>query len=45
MSETWGAMCKVDTRQIQTVSLATVDGFVLETKTMGQFVEPEPNQD
>ena len=45
MSETWGAMYKVDTRQIQTVSLATVDGFVLETKTMGQFVEPEPNQD
>lgn len=37
MSEAWGAMCKVDTRQIQTVSLCTVDGFQLERKTMGSF--------
>ena len=37
MSEAWGAMCKVDTRQIQTVSLCTVDGFQLERKTMGEF--------
>ena len=37
MSEAWGAMCKVDTRMIQTVSLMTVDGFVLETRTMGAF--------
>ena len=37
MSEVWGAMCKVDERQIQTVSLYTVDGFLLESKTMGQF--------
>ena len=44
MSDVWGDMCKVDERQIQTVVLSTVDGFVLETKTMGQFVEPEPNE-
>lgn len=37
MSEAWGAMCKVDTRQIQTVSLSTVDGFQIEKKTMGRF--------
>ena len=37
MSETWGAMCKVDTRQIQTVTLMTVDGFILEKKTSGAF--------
>ena len=46
MSEAWGAMCKVDTRQIQTVTLMTVDGFQLEKKTMGQFPEePEPNEE
>lgn len=42
MSETWGAMCKNDTRQMQTVCLHTVDGFVLETRTMGELVDPEP---
>ena len=42
MSETWGAMCKIDTRQIQTVTLCTVDGFQLEKKTTGQFdYQPE----
>jgi hypothetical protein len=46
MSEAWGAMCKVDTRQIQTVTLMTVDGFQIERKTMGQFQEePEPNEE
>lgn len=45
MSETWGAMCKVDTRQIQTVTLSTVDGFQIERKTMGQFIEEEPNNE
>lgn len=46
MSETWGAMCKIDTRQIQTVTLMTVDGFMLEKRTCGAFnyePEPEPN--
>jgi len=43
MSEQWGKMCKVDTRQIQTVTLSTVDGFQIEGKTMGTFpYEPEP---
>ena len=46
MSEAWGAMCKIDTRQIQTVTLTTVDGFQLDRKTMGAFLaEPEPNQE
>ena len=44
MSEVWGAMCKIDTRQIQTVTLETVDGFQLEKRTMGGFTEPEPNE-
>ena len=44
MSEAWGAMCKVDTRQIQTVSLSTVDGFQIEARTMGGFVEEEPEE-
>ena len=48
MSEQWGKMCKVDTRQIQTVTLSTVDGFLIERKTMGAFPpepEPEPAQE
>ena len=44
MSDTWGDMCKVDTRQIQTVRLSTVDGFVLETRTTGQFNISQPVQ-
>ena len=45
-SEAWGAMCKIDTRQIQTVTLTTADGFQLDRKTMGAFpAEPEPNQE
>ena len=39
MSEAWGAMCKVDTRQIQTVTLTTVDGFQVEKRTSGAFAE------
>ena len=43
MSEVWGAMCKIDNRQVQTVTLSTVDGFQIERKTMGAFPgEPEP---
>ena len=44
MSETWGAMCKIDTRQVQTVTLSTVDGFQLEKRTMGQLDESHPVQ-
>jgi len=36
-SDTWGAMCKVDTRMIQTVTLTTIDGMQLDRKTSGQF--------
>lgn len=39
MSETWGAMCKIDTRQVQTVTLSTVDGFMLDRRTCGGFAE------
>ena len=44
MSETWGKMCKVDTRMIQTVTLSLVDGYQIECKTSGRFpddTEPE----
>ena len=44
MSEAWGGMCKIDTRQIQTVTLTTVDGFQLEKKTMGKFAEEAPEE-
>ena len=39
MSEAWGAMCKIDTRLVQTVVLYTVDGFQLDRKTCGAFPE------
>ena len=46
MSETLGAMCKRDDRQIQTVTLKTVDGFLIERKTMGGVpADPEPNNE
>lgn len=38
-SEVWGAMCKRDDRMIQTVTLSTVDGFLIDHKTTGQFAE------
>ena len=41
-SEAWGAMCKNDTRQVQTVTLMTADGQLLEKKTMSAFAEPAP---
>ena len=44
MSDAWGDMCKVDTRQIQTVTLMTADGQLSEKKSMGKCVEPEPNE-
>ena len=36
-SEAWGAMCKVDTRLIQTVTLTDVHGAQLDRKTTGDF--------
>ena len=46
-SDTWGSMCKVDTRQVQTCVLSNVSGHVIELKTMGELTplpdpEPEP---
>ncbi len=41
-SEVWSTMCKRDDRQIQTVTLQTIDGFQLDRKTNGQFVESIP---
>lgn len=46
MSEAWGAMCKRDDRQLQTVLLMTADGFILERKSMGRIADlPEPEQE
>lgn len=42
MSETWGAMCKVDTRKMQTVTLSTISGDLLSKKAMGTLDEPDP---
>ena len=45
MSDAWADMCKVDTRQISTVALSTVDGFQIDKKSRGAFPpdpEPEP---
>lgn len=44
-SEAWGAMCKVDTRQIQTVTLTNIFGELLAHKSMGKFPEPTPNEE
>ena len=41
-SEAWGAMCKIDTCQIQTVTLEDVYGNQLDRKSMGTYVEVEP---
>jgi hypothetical protein len=45
MSETYGAMCKRDDRQLQTVMVMTADGFVVEKKSIGKIADlpdPEP---
>lgn len=42
-SEAFGAMCKVDTRQLQTVVVMTADGFVVEKRSIGKIADvPEP---
>lgn len=43
-SEVWGAMCKRDDRQIQTVTLTNVFGELLDRKSMGGFPAPEPEE-
>ena len=45
MSEAYGAMCKRDDRQLQTVLLRTADGAVLDRKFIGKIEDlpdPEP---
>ena len=42
-SDTWSDMCKQDTRQVQTVTLGTVDGGFVYRKTRGKLAEVEPN--
>lgn len=45
MSETFGAMCKRDDRQLQTVMTMTADGFLIEKKSIGKIAElPDPEQ-
>ena len=42
-SEAFGAMCKVDTRQLQTVIVMTADGFIVDKRTIGRIADvPEP---
>lgn len=38
-AEAWGAMCKNDTRMIQTVTLEDVYGNQLDRKSIGNFPE------
>ena len=42
-SDVFGDMCKVDTRQLQTVVVMTADGFVVDNRTIGKIADiPEP---
>ena len=38
-SETFGAFCKRDDRQLQTVILMSADGFVIDKKSIGKVAE------
>ena len=40
-SEAYGAMCKNDTRQLQTVELLSADGFQIDHKTLGAIADVE----
>ena len=47
-SEAFGEMCKVDTRQLQTVVVMTADGFTVEKRSIGKIAdtpEPEPAEE
>ena len=37
--ETFGAMCKRDDRQLQTVILMTADGLIIDRKCLGEIEE------
>jgi hypothetical protein len=39
-SDAFGSMCKVDSRQLQTVTLMTVDGFLIDSKHLGSLADP-----
>lgn len=42
-SETFGAMCKRDDRQLQTVTVTAADGFQVEKRSIGQIADlPDP---
>lgn len=42
-SDVFGDMCKVDTRQLQTVVVMTADSFVVEKRSIGKIADvPEP---
>jgi len=38
MSETWGAMCKIDTRQVQVVTMTDVFGNQYGKRSCGDFI-------
>jgi len=47
-AEAYGAMCKRDDRQLQTVILMTADGAVLDRKFIGKVADlpdPEPEEE
>lgn len=39
MSETYGAMCKRDDRQVQVAMVMTADGFLIEKKSIGKIAD------
>lgn len=39
LSQVWADFCKIDTRQIQSVSLRDIFGNTIEKKSMGDFAE------
>ena len=40
-SEVFGAFCKRDDRQLQTVILMSADGFVIDKKSIGEIADVE----
>lgn len=38
-AEAWGAMCKRDDRQLQTVILMTADGQIIDKKSIGKIAD------
>lgn len=40
-SDTWGAMCKRDDRQVQLVMLLSAEGMLLDMKRYGEIQEDE----